>query len=95
MHDREHGGREASPTAAVLDNQTVKRTESGGVRGYDAGEKIKGRKRHAIVDTDGRAVDAGLAGKLALCGAKLRQYRLRRAARRKRPFDPHRGGAQG
>jgi transposase len=31
-------------------------TESGGIRGYDAGEKIKARKRHAIVDTDGRAL---------------------------------------
>jgi putative transposase len=35
---------------------SVKTTESGGVRGYDAGKKIKGRKRHALVDTDGRAL---------------------------------------
>ena len=56
MRDREPAGREASPTAAVMDSQSVKTTESGGVRGYDDGKKIKGRKRHALVDTDGRAL---------------------------------------
>lgn len=54
--DRERVGRDASPTAAVLDSQSVKTTESGGPSGYDAAKKIKGRKRHVMVDTDGRAL---------------------------------------
>jgi putative transposase len=56
MADRERAGREASPSAAILDSQSVKTTEAGGPRGYDAGKKINGRKRQALVDTDGRAL---------------------------------------
>ena len=55
-NDRERVGREASPSAAIIDSQSIKTTEAGGPRGYDAGKKINGRKRHALVDTDGRGL---------------------------------------
>jgi transposase len=56
MAVREAAGREASPTAGVIDSQSIKTTESGGPRGYDAGKKIKGRKRHLLTDTLGLPV---------------------------------------
>ena len=52
---REQAGREAAPTAVIVDAQSVKTAESGGPRGYDAGKKVKGRKRHIAVDTLGFA----------------------------------------
>src|SRR6202008_2181610 len=53
MVDRERAGREARPTAGIADSQTVK-APAAKTRGYDAGKKIVGRKRHIVVDTDGR-----------------------------------------
>jgi transposase len=53
MLDRERQGREASPSAAVIDSQSVKAPHAE-TRGYDAAKKIVGRKRHIAVDTDGR-----------------------------------------
>lgn len=59
MLDRERQGREASPSAAVIDSQSVKAPHAE-ARGYDAGKKIVGRKRHIAVDTDGRLLMVNL-----------------------------------
>lgn len=55
---REMEGREPSPTAGVIDSQSVKTTEAAGPHGYDAGKKINGRKRHLLVDTMGLLIAA-------------------------------------
>lgn len=51
-------GREASPSAGLIDSQRGKATESGGPSGYNAGKKTKGRKRHILTDTEGNLVHA-------------------------------------
>ncbi|MDE3747264.1 MULTISPECIES: IS5 family transposase [Methylobacterium] len=59
---RERMDREASPTVAIIDSQSVKGAEKGGARfdppGYDAGKKIRGKKRHILVDTQGLLMHA-------------------------------------
>src|SRR5260221_1551227 len=54
MEDRERVGREASPTGAIIDSQSVKTTEAGGPRRYGARQKNNRRERRALGDTDGR-----------------------------------------
>ena len=53
MAAREQVGREASPTAGIIDSQSVRTTKAGGPRGFDAGKKVSGRKRHLLTDTLG------------------------------------------
>ena len=57
QQDRCQRGRTAEPSAGVIDSQSVKTTEAGGERGFDAGKKVNGRKRHIVVDTVGNLLE--------------------------------------
>src|SRR3954447_24172252 len=71
---RKHAGRSACPSVVIMDGQSVKTTERGGVRGFDAHKRVKGRKRHILVDTLGipiacRLEPANVSDRIA--GARL------------------------
>ena len=53
---RRHAGRAGCPSVVIMDGQSVKTTERGGARGFDAPKRVKGRKRHILVDTLGLLV---------------------------------------
>jgi putative transposase len=55
--ERRHRQRDEDPSAGIIDTQSVKTTEAGGERSYDAGKKINGRKRHIVVDTVGNLLE--------------------------------------
>ena len=55
---RKEAGRRTCPSVVIMDGQSVKTTERGGVRGFDAHKRIKGRKRHILVDTLGLPIAA-------------------------------------
>lgn len=87
MIDRELQGREASPSAGVLDSQTVKAPSAPGGGGYDAGKKTKDRKRHIAVDTDGHLLMLNLttADVQDAAGAEL----IIKAIRKRWPWLKH------
>jgi putative transposase len=53
---RQEAGRQAQPSLAIIDSQSVKTTEVGGVHGFDGAKKVNGRKRHILVDTMGNVL---------------------------------------
>jgi len=87
MMDRERAGREASPSAGVVDSRPVKAPAPGADRGYDAAKRTVGRKRHVVVDTDGRLLMVNLtpADLSDNAGADM----ILAAIRKRRPWIKH------
>jgi transposase len=84
MDAREAEGRQATPTVVVVDSQSVKTTEAGGPKGFDAGKKVKGRKRHLAVDTLGLPIECQIT--VASTQDRDALAPLLKAVRRKSPW---------
>ena len=83
---RQRAGRHKHPTAGCLDSQSVKTTSVPGIRGFDAGKRVNGRKRHILVDTLGllMAVTVTPASVQDPAGARLLLTRLSGACKKLR-----------
>jgi len=93
---RRKAGRHKHPTAGCLDSQSVKTTAVGGIRGYDKGKNVNGRKRHLLVDTVGLvlAVVVTSAAISDAAGARLLFARMSGACKKLRRIwvdGPYRG----
>jgi putative transposase len=76
--ERRQREREEDPSAGIIDTQSVKTTEAGGERSYDAAKRVNGRKRHIVVDTVGNLLDVVVhaAGVQDYHGAKRLFHKL-------------------